>query len=128
MKDLIFSVTKKDLKITYFSGSGAGGQHRNRHNNCVRINHPESNVTVQATESRSLSQNKKLAFERLVKNKKFYNWLKVTASYLLKDGKTISEIVDGEMEEKNLKIEKKIDNKWVIIGDVMDSTSHVERA
>ncbi len=115
-KDLIFSVTKRDLKITYFSGSGAGGQHRNRHNNCVRINHPETGVTAQGTESKSLTQNKKLAFTRLVKNKKFYNWLKVTASYLLEDGKTIAEIVDDMMAEENLKVEKKVNNKWVDVN------------
>ena len=27
MKELLFSVTKKDFDITYFSGKGAGGQH-----------------------------------------------------------------------------------------------------
>jgi len=33
MRELAFSVTKKDLEITYFSGTGKGGQHRNKHKN-----------------------------------------------------------------------------------------------
>ena len=33
-KELLFSVTKKDFSITWFSGTGAGGQYRNKHQNC----------------------------------------------------------------------------------------------
>jgi protein subunit release factor A len=65
-----FSTDIKELKkisrIDYFSGRGRGGQHRNRHYNCVRIHHPLSNITVVATEHRSQHKNKKLAFQRLV--------------------------------------------------------------
>ena len=119
-KDLIFSVTKKDLKITYFSGKGAGGQHRNRHNNCVRIHHPESGVTVQATENKSLIQNKTLAFKRLVVDKKFNNWMKITASFLMKDGKTIAEAGEEWVNEKNLKVEKRMDGKWGNVNSVQE--------
>ncbi len=66
-----FSTDIKELKrisrIDYFSGSGKGGQHRNRHYNCVRIHHPLSNITVVATEHRSQHKNKKLALQRLVR-------------------------------------------------------------
>jgi protein subunit release factor B len=65
-----FSTDIKELKkisrIDYFSGRGRGGQHRNRHYNCVRIHHPLSNITVVATEHRSQHKNRKLAFQRLV--------------------------------------------------------------
>lgn len=111
-KDLIFSITKKDLKIDYFSGSGAGGQHRNRHKNCVRIHHSDSGVTVQATEHKSLIQNKTLAFKRLIGNKEFRIWLHTTAAFMIKDGKTIGEKVEEMMDEKNLKVEKKVGGKW----------------
>ena len=119
-KDLIFSITKKDFQITYFSGHGAGGQHRNRHKNCVRIKHIESGATVQATENRSLIQNKKLAFKRLVDNKKFGNWIKVTASFLLKDGKTIGDVVEEMMKDENLNIEKRVNRKWVNVNSAKE--------
>jgi protein subunit release factor A len=41
-KELLFSVTKKDFNVDYFSGKGAGGQYRNKHQNCVRLKHIES--------------------------------------------------------------------------------------
>jgi len=40
MEDIHY--TKKDFKIDWYSGSGAGGQHRNKHQNCCRIIHIES--------------------------------------------------------------------------------------
>jgi len=39
------SWTKKDFNIQWFSGKGAGGQHRNKHQNCCRITHIESGLT-----------------------------------------------------------------------------------
>lgn len=112
-KKLLFSVTKKDLNITYFSGSGAGGQHRNRHNNCVRIHHPNSGVTVQATESKSLGTNKKVAFKRLTENKKFKAWLSAMAHYIDNDEIAIETMVDDLMNESNLKIEVRHNGRWV---------------
>lgn len=57
---------KKDFKIEWFSGTGKGGQHRNKHQNCCRIIHTQSGLKAQGTESRSRVQNQRLAFTRLV--------------------------------------------------------------
>lgn len=60
-------LTKKDFKIEWYSGTGAGGQHRNKHQNCCRITHIETGLRAQGTESRERVTNQKTAFTRLVK-------------------------------------------------------------
>lgn len=60
-------LTKKDFKLEWFSGQGAGGQHRNKHQNCCRITHIESGITVNGTESRSRVENQRTAFTKLAK-------------------------------------------------------------
>ena len=65
MEDLHY--TKKDFKIDWYSGSGAGGQHRNKHQNCCRITHIESGLVENGTESRSRVENQRVAFTRLAK-------------------------------------------------------------
>ena len=64
-RELVHSWTKKDFNIDWFSGTGAGGQHRNKHQNCVRITHIESGLMATAQNSRSREQNFKEAFTRL---------------------------------------------------------------
>lgn len=58
-------LTKKDFKLDWFSGQGAGGQHRNKHQNCCRITHLESGLTVNGTDSRSRVENQRTAFTKL---------------------------------------------------------------
>ena len=52
-KEILFSVTKKDFEITYFSGKGAGGQHRNKHQNCVRLKHKDTGIITTGQDQRS---------------------------------------------------------------------------
>jgi len=60
-------LTKKDFKLEWFSGQGAGGQHRNKHQNCCRITHKESGITVNGTASRSRVENQRTAFNNLAR-------------------------------------------------------------
>ena len=60
-------LTKKDFKLEWYSGSGAGGQHRNKHQNCCRITHIETGLRAQGTESKERVTNQRVAFERLVR-------------------------------------------------------------
>jgi len=53
-------------RIEITTGSGPGGQNRNKTQNAVRLIHEPSGVVVTATERRSLEQNRKEAFGRLV--------------------------------------------------------------
>lgn len=65
MKDIHY--TKKDFIIQWYSGTGAGGQHRNKHQNCCRIRHIESGLEENGTESRSRIDNQRVAFTKLAK-------------------------------------------------------------
>lgn len=112
MKELIFSVTRKDLEITYYNGSGNGGQNRNNRANCVRIRHPESGVIATGQDERTKEQNLRNAFKRLAHHPKFRAWLKIKTSQaaLTKEAKTkeeweINKKVDEAMREENLKVE-----------------------
>lgn len=64
MKEL--HLTKKDFSIDWFSGSGAGGQHRNKHQNCCRITHLETGLVAVGQNSRSRVTNQENAFRSLV--------------------------------------------------------------
>ena len=65
MRELIYSTTKKDFKIDYFSGTGPGGQNRNKVQACVRILHIPTGLTAVGQRQRSREQNFKDAFRRL---------------------------------------------------------------
>ena len=60
-------LTKKDFKLEWYSGTGAGGQHRNKHQNCCRITHIGTGLKAQGTESKERVTNQRTAFERLAK-------------------------------------------------------------
>lgn len=52
------SIPDCDLKVEWYSGTGAGGQHRNKHQNSCRITHIPSGVVATAqTRSRQNSYN-----------------------------------------------------------------------
>ena len=112
--ELLFSVTKKDLTITYFSGTGAGGQHRNKCMNCVRIQHKDSGVTVTGQSARDRVSNTKEALHNLVNHAKFKIWLNRKAWEIM-DGKTLEQLVDSMLAPENLKIEAKDEEgKWTL--------------
>lgn len=58
-------LTKRDFELQWFSGQGAGGQHRNKHQNCCRIRHKESGMQATGTASRSRQANLDNAFRVL---------------------------------------------------------------
>lgn len=59
------SYTSKDFDIDWFSGTGAGGQYRNKHQNCCRITHKETGLRSQSTKHRDRVSNQRAAFMRL---------------------------------------------------------------
>lgn len=50
-----------DFTFEWFSGTGKGGQHRNKHQNCCRCTHVPTGITANGTGSRSREANKKAA-------------------------------------------------------------------
>jgi peptide chain release factor 1 len=60
-----FSATKKDFNVDWFSGQGAGGQKRNKTQNCCRITHLPSGLMAVSQEHRTRPANQRDAFNRL---------------------------------------------------------------
>jgi len=48
-----------DFHLEWFSGTGRGGQHRNKHQNCCRVTHIATGIQAQGTGSRSRERNKR---------------------------------------------------------------------
>ena len=118
-KEHLFSVTKKDFKIDRFSGTGSGGQHRNKHQNCVRLHHKDSGVIVTGQSNKSYKANLKEAFENLLKHPKWKIWFNIKV-YETKTNKTIEQRVEEMMNPDNIKIEHKMNGKWEEIDNVQD--------
>ena len=116
-RELVFSVTKKDLEIAYFSGTGKGGQHRNKHQNCVRLSHPDSGVSTTGQSFRERAANIKEALNNLASHPKFKVW-STQKFYEVVEGKSVEKKVEDMLDEKNLKIEVKKEGKWVSKIDV----------
>ena len=57
--------THKDFDIEWFSGTGSGGQHRNKHQNCCRITHRETGIKASGQTERSREENKRIAFSTI---------------------------------------------------------------
>lgn len=111
MKELLFSITKKDFDIDYFSGRGAGGQHRNKHQNCVRLKHKESGVMSTGQSNRDRLSNMREAFKTLTESPKFKVWLNRKTHEVI-EGKTIEDKVNELMAPDNLKIEERRGREW----------------
>lgn len=60
-----FCYAKKDFKIEWFSGTGPGGQNRNKVQACVRITHIPSGLMATGQRDRSRSANFRNAFNDL---------------------------------------------------------------
>lgn len=60
-------LTKKDFKVDWFSGTGAGGEYRNKHQNCCRITHIESGLRATGQSHRDRPSNQREAFTKLAR-------------------------------------------------------------
>lgn len=67
MKTPIITYTKKDFRVDTYRGTGAGGQHRNKTDSCVRITHIPTGLISSCCEHRGQGRNKSIAFNKLGK-------------------------------------------------------------
>lgn len=119
MREHLFSLTKKDFEIKTFKSGGKGGQHQNKTDSGVRIVHKETGFAAESRDGKSQYQNKKIAFQRLTSQPKFIAWLKNKSNEIITK-KTIEQKVDELMNESNIKVEVKVDGKWVDEKDIID--------
>ena len=65
MSELVKSYPRKDFDIQWFSGTGKGGQNRNKHQNCCRITHIPTGLRAVGQTERDRPANQKRAFQAL---------------------------------------------------------------
>ena len=115
-KQILFSVTKKDLEISWYTSPGPGGQKKNKCKNACRIIHRASGAMVTAQERREQKANLKAALHRLVDHPKFHLWW-TRKVWEIDEGETIEQKVDRTMTKENLRFEVSVNGKWEISND-----------
>ena len=95
---ITFSITKKDFELTWFSGTGGGGQHRNRHRNCCRLKHIETGVITTGQSHKEARSNKREALENMAKHWKIKAFLAQKLAEL-ELGETIKEAAEKAADE-----------------------------
>ena len=122
MKELLFSVTKNDLEVDWFSGTGCGGQYRNKHQNCCRIRHKDSGAIATGQSQRDRVSNLKEAMENLTKSPKFKAWVKVRVGEVTGEKADIEAKVDRAMRHLKFEVKDELGNwKEVQEGDIIDT-------
>ncbi len=108
----LYSLSKKDFKLEFFRSGGKGGQHQNKTSTGVRIKHPASGAVGECRETRSQHQNKKIAFERLIKTPEFQKWHKIQSARALGLAIDAEKWAEEQMKPENLRIEIRKDGRW----------------
>ena len=111
-KQLLFSITQKDFTIQFFRAGGPGGQKQNKTSSACRITHRASGAVGESRQERSQAQNKKLAFQSLVKSKKFQSWLRFETAVRLQGYRDIEDKINKSMRDDNLLIEVYREGEW----------------
>ena len=120
-RELLFSVTKKDLDITAIRGSGPGGQHRNKVSTGIRIVHRASGAVAEASDDKSSLINKSAAFRKLLDTPRFKSWFKIALA-AAQGRESIADAVERQMQPENITTEVLDENnRWVRVevGDLI---------
>lgn len=114
-KNPLFSVTRSDLEWSYTKGTGAGGQKRNKTSSAVHCTHRPSGAHGYSESSRSQFENKIDAFKKMAESERFQHWLKLESQR--RTGELFESERRIENELKKVKIEVKIDGRWVEVNE-----------
>lgn len=109
MKELLFSVTKKDLIRQTFRSGGKGGQNQNKVESGVRFIHEPSGARGEARDSRDQKTNERNAFLRLINTKEFKSWHKIECAKKMGVYKDIEKRVDDIIENGEIRGEIKVE-------------------
>ena len=116
-KETLFTVSANDCDWTYMRGTGPGGQKRNKTSSKVRCLHRASGAIGESDETRSQHDNKRLAFRKMAESAEFKAWHKLETARRLGTLIDVDDYVNRTMRDTNLKVEGKVDGKWVPIEE-----------
>lgn len=109
-----FSVSIKDCTIETFRCGGKGGQNVNKRETGVRVKHAPSGAVAESREFREQHKNKVNAFIKMANSDKFQKWCRIQASKSAGQP-TPEQIVDKMMASENIRIQTRVDGKWVTV-------------
>ncbi len=116
-KQKINIASRKDFDVSYYCGSGPGGQARNKCATGCQIIHKESGAKARRSDSRSQEENRKNAFLSLLKTPAFKFWL-ARKQFEIDQQMTLEEAVEQDTKSENLKYEIKDENgKWIEVTE-----------
>jgi protein subunit release factor B len=106
-KQLLFSVTKKDMIRQTFRCGGNGGQNVNKVETGVRFIHTPSGARGESCTHRKQHANEVEAFDRLAKSKEFQKWMRTEIARRMNNPvqKTEKEILEEVNEKVNMMME-----------------------
>jgi len=111
-RQLVFSVMAKDCKFQATTGSGPGGQHRNKVATAIRCTHTASGATGYASDDKSQHRNKRVAFRRMANSAVFQAWVRIEVARRTGETARLEQKVAQLMSEDNIKCEVQFEGKW----------------
>ena len=113
MRKLVLSVTARDCEWTYFRGSGAGGQKRNKTSNCARCAHAPSGAVGIGQDGRSQTHNRRTAFKQMAESEKFRAWVRLECARWAGHTGEAERYAEREIRSSRVRVEVQQDGRWV---------------